>query len=68
VNDIKIYQNKYPKIKGLEERIQAYIDRFPESDVSVEVSRDVDFEGEQTLENSRTWVVTVSHKPTRLPE
>ncbi|KXT71578.1 hypothetical protein STRDD10_02053 [Streptococcus sp. DD10] len=52
----------------MEERIQAYIDRFPESDVSVEVSRDVDFEGEQTLENSRTWVVTVSHKPTRLPE
>lgn len=56
----------HPKLKGLEESIQAYVDGHADCEVRVEITRDIDFTTEPHRQNSMTWKVTVSHLPTEL--
>lgn len=55
------------KVKDLEKSIQAYIDSHTDSEVRLEVTREIDFSTEPHRQSSMTWKVTVTHPPTELP-
>ncbi|CRH93275.1 Uncharacterised protein [Chlamydia trachomatis] len=52
------------KIKGLEDRIQAYIDTHGNCDVTVEITKNVDFSTGEPIIRGMSWTVIVNHKST----
>ncbi|MGQ9412168.1 hypothetical protein [Streptococcus pluranimalium] len=54
------------KIKGLEEAIQTYINEHAGGEVTVEISRDIDFDSKPHQQKGMSWKVTVVHAPSQL--
>lgn len=54
------------RLKGLESTIQAYIDNHDNSDVTLEISRDIDFQVTPHRQKSMSWKITVTHSPIEL--
>lgn len=52
------------KIKGLEEAIQTYVERHSNSKLSVEYSRDIQFDGQDTTSEWFCWKIVVKHDAT----
>lgn len=55
-----------PKVKGLEDQIQAYIDKHPDCKVVVELSRDVHHDGSSPVSEWFKWTIEVKHPPSSI--
>lgn len=56
----------HPKVKGLEDQIQAYIDKHPDCEVVVELSRDVQHDGSSPVSEWFKWTIEVRHPPSSI--